>query len=131
MRDRKVPSRAILYTRELQAHRRGWGSDRTDWKRLISYGRKRDARANAVAGLPAASSTARSRDCDKKIGEGRVIPMCDVRCSVRLSSGQRLSPRKAFERRPFSLRTPGDVGRVRLKAVALVQEINAQWLFFS
>lgn len=53
-----------------------------------------------------------------------MIPMCDARCSVRLSSGQRLSPRKAFERRPFSLRTSGDVGRVRLKAVALVREIN-------
>lgn len=64
-----------------------------------------------------------------------MIPMCDVRCSVRLSSGQRLSPRKAFERRPFSLRTSGDVGRVRLKAVALVQEINVTcsggFFFFS
>lgn len=53
-----------------------------------------------------------------------------MQCSVRLSSGQRLSPRKAFERRPFSLRTSEDVGRVRLKAVALVQEVNVTCLFF-
>lgn len=52
-----------------------------------------------------------------------------MRCFVRLSSGRRLSPRKAFERRPFSLRTSGDVGRVRLKAVALVQESNVTCSF--
>lgn len=50
----------------------GAGSVRTDWKRLISYSRKRDAR-ECQSWLPAASSTARSRDCDKKIGEGRVM----------------------------------------------------------